>query len=110
MEQYQLYQIAEAIIYTLLKAKELKNLFNNFWPNLSIINHLSLQKLYHFALGPILKNKGTIKGIYGVLKNIFSGDNDKYSFKKGQLGYKDGLFNNSKLVLINGNQKTIGLL
>ena len=48
--------------------------------------------------------------MYGVLKNIFGRDNDKYGFKEGQLGYKDGLFDNSKLVLINGNQKTIGLL
>ena len=68
-----------------------------------IINYLFPQKLRHFALGPILKNKDTLKGIYGVLKNIFSDNNGEYGFQKGQLGYKNGSFNNSKLVLINSN-------
>ena len=68
-----------------------------------IVNRLPLQKLYHFAFGPILENKSTLKGTYGVLKNIFNSNNGKYGFKKGQLGFKEGLFNNSKLVLINSN-------
>ena len=76
---------------------------NNFWPSLPIVDCLPLQKLYYFTLGLILENKGTIKGTYSVLKNIFSGDNDECGFEEGQLGYKDGLFNNSKLVLINGD-------
>ena len=67
------------------------------------VDYLPLQKLYHFALGPILKNEGTLKGTYGVLRNIFSGDNSKYNFQEGQLGYKKGLFNNKELVLINKN-------
>ena len=70
---------------------------------MSTIDYFPLQKLYHFALGLILENKGTLKGTYGVLKNIFSGDNGEYSFQKGQLGYKDGSFNNKELVLINSN-------
>jgi len=68
-----------------------------------IVDCLPPQKLHHFALGPILENEGTLKGTYSVLKNIFGGDNNKCSFKEGQLGYKNGSFNNNKLVLINGN-------
>ena len=48
--------------------------------------------------------------MYGVFKNIFSGDNSKCGFQKGQLKYKNGSFDNGKLVLINGNQKTVGFL
>ena len=102
IEQYQQYQIAKAVAYTLPKVKELE-LFNLFQPNMPTVNYFPLQRLYHFALGPILENKGTLEGIYSVLKNIFSGDNGEYGFKKGQLGFKEGLFNNSKLVLINSN-------
>ena len=68
-----------------------------------IIDYLLLQKLHYFALGLILKNKGTLKGIYSVLKNIFSGDNGECKFQKGQLRYKNRSFNNNKLVLINSN-------
>ena len=109
MEQYWQYQIAEAVVYIFPKVKELE-LFNSFWPDIPTVNCLPLQRLYYLAFGPILENKGTLEGIYGVLKNIFGGDNSEYSFKEGQLGFKEGLFNNSKLVLINSNQKTIGLL
>jgi hypothetical protein len=45
-----------------------------------IIDRLLLQKLYYFILGPILENKGTLEGIYGVLRNIFGGDNSKCGF------------------------------
>jgi len=45
-----------------------------------IIDRLPLQKLRYFVLGPILENKGTLEGTYGVLRNIFSGDNSKYGF------------------------------
>ena len=67
------------------------------------VNCFPLQRLYYFALGVILENEGTLKGIYSVFKNIFGGDNSEYSFKEGQLGFKEGLFNNNKLVLINNN-------
>ena len=67
-----------------------------------IIDRLPAQKLHYFALGPILKNKGTVEGTYGVLRNIFSGDNSEGGFQEGQLGYKNGLFTN-KLVLINSD-------
>ena len=68
-----------------------------------IIDYLLPQKLYHFILGLILENKGTLKGIYSILRNIFSGDNSECGFQKGQLGYKNRSFNNSKLVLINSD-------
>ena len=58
------------------------------------IDRLPVQKLHHFALGPILKNKGTVEGTYGVLRNIFSGNNNKGGFQEGQLKYKDNLFTN----------------
>ena len=45
-----------------------------------IIDYLFPQKLHHFALSPILKNKGTLEGTYGVLKNIFNGNNSEYGF------------------------------
>ena len=102
MQQYQLYWIAEAIAYALPKVKKLE-LPDAFWPDMPIIDHLLLQKLHHFALGPILENEGTLEGTYGVLKNIFGGDDGECGFQEGQLGYKDGLFNNKELVLINGN-------
>ena len=73
------------------------------------VDRLPPQKLHHFTLGPILENEGTLEGIYSVLRNIFSGNNSKYNFQEGQLGYKEGLFNNKELVLINGDQKTVGL-
>jgi len=41
--------------------------------------------------------------MYSVFKNIFGGNNSKYNFKEGQLRYKDGLFNDNKLILINGD-------
>jgi len=67
------------------------------------VDRLPPQKLYHFALGPILENKGTLEGTYGVLRNIFGGNNSECGFQEGQLGYKEGLFNNEELVLINGD-------
>ena len=57
-----------------------------------------------------MENKGTLAGTYGVLKNIFSSDDRDCSFQEGQLGYKELLFNNGQIVLINGNEKTISLL
>ena len=36
-----------------------------------IIDCLLPRKLCHFALGPILENKGTLEGIYSVFRNIF---------------------------------------
>ena len=48
--------------------------------------------------------------MYGVLRNILGGDDSECGFKEGQLRYKDGSFNNDELVLINGDQKTVGLL
>ncbi len=57
-----------------------------------------------------MENKGTLVGIYGVFKNIFGGNNRDYSFQEGQLGYKELLFNNGQIVLINSNKKTVSLL
>jgi len=72
-------------------------------PSIPIIDRLLLQKLRHFILGLILENKGTLEGTYSILRNIFGGNNSEYRFQEGQLGYKDGSFNNGKLVLINGD-------
>jgi len=66
-------------VYIILKVKEL-NIIVDFWPSIPIIDYLLLQKLYHFILGPILKNKGTLEGTYSVLRNIFSGDNSECRF------------------------------
>ena len=57
-----------------------------------------------------MENKGTLAGTYSVLKNIFGGNNRDYSFQKGQLSYKELLFNNSQIILINGDEKTVSLL
>ena len=57
-----------------------------------------------------MENKGTLAGTYGVLKNIFSNNNRDCGFQEGQLGYKELLFNNSQIVLINSNKKTVSLL
>jgi len=66
-------------MYAIPKVKEL-NIAVDFWPSIPIIDHLLLQKLYYFILGPILENKGTLEGMYGVLRNIFSGNNGEYRF------------------------------
>jgi hypothetical protein len=99
----------EAVAYAIPKVKELYT-GADFWPNIPLVDRLAPNKLPHFALGPILENEGTLEGTYGVLKNIFGGDDGDCGFKEGQLGYKDGAFNNGELVLINGDQKTVGLL
>ena len=57
-----------------------------------------------------MENKGTLAGIYSVLKNIFSSDNGDYGFQEGQLSYKELLFNNGQIILINGDKKTVSLL
>ena len=44
------------------------------------VDCLKLYKFSYYILGLILKNKGTLKGTYGVLKNIFSGNNREYKF------------------------------
>ena len=74
------------------------------------VNYLKPYKFSHYALGPILKNKGTLKGTYSVLKNIFGGNNRECKFQEGQLSYKELLFNNSKLILINSNKKIVSML
>jgi hypothetical protein len=45
-----------------------------------IIDCLLPRKLRYFILGPILENKGTLEGMYGVLRNIFSGDDGECGF------------------------------
>ena len=74
------------------------------------VDYLKLYKFSYYTLGPIFKNKGTLKGTYSVLKNIFGGNNGKYKFWKGQLSYKKLLFNNGKLILINGDKKMVNIL
>ena len=74
------------------------------------VDRLKLYKFSYYILGPILKNEGTLKGTYNVLKNIFSGNNREYRFQKGQFSYKKLLFNNGKLILINGNKKIVSIL
>ena len=44
------------------------------------VNYLKPYKFSHYVLGPILKNKGTLKDTYSVLKNIFGGNNKKCGF------------------------------
>ena len=44
------------------------------------INRLKLHKFFYYILGPILKNKSTLKNTYSVLKNIFGGNNREYKF------------------------------
>ena len=44
------------------------------------IDCLKPYKFFYYILGLILKNKGTLKGTYGVLKNIFSGNNKECRF------------------------------
>ena len=44
------------------------------------VDRLKLYKFFYYILGPIFKNKGMLKGTYGVLKNIFSGNNGEYRF------------------------------
>ena len=44
------------------------------------LDRLKPQKSSYYALGPIIENKGTLAGIYSILKNIFGGNNRDYSF------------------------------
>jgi len=88
-------------VYALLEVKKL-DLPDNLWPSMPTADYLPIQRLHHFTLGPILENKGTIKGTYSVLRNIFGGNNGEGGFQEGQLGYKNGLFTD-ELVLINSD-------
>ena len=74
------------------------------------LDRLKPQKSSYYALGPIMENKGILAGTYGVLKNIFGGNNRDCGFQEGQLGYKKSLFNNGQIILINSNKKTVSLL
>ena len=53
---------------------------DNFWYYMLKIDCLKLYKFFYYILGPIFKNKGTLKGTYSVLKNIFGGDNRECRF------------------------------
>ncbi len=44
------------------------------------LDRLKLQKSSYYVLGFIIKNKGTLVSTYGVLKNIFGGNNRDYGF------------------------------
>ena len=44
------------------------------------VDYLKPHKFPYYILGLILKNKSTLKGTYGILKNIFGGDNREYRF------------------------------
>ena len=44
------------------------------------VDYLKLYKFFYYALGPILKNEGILEGTYGVLKNIFGGNNGECKF------------------------------
>ena len=44
------------------------------------LDRLKPQKSSYYALGPIIENKGMLVGTYGILKNIFGGNNRDYSF------------------------------
>ena len=52
----------------------------NFWFNILELDRLKPQKSSYYILGPIIENKGILAGIYGVLKNIFSGNNKDCGF------------------------------
>ena len=111
---WQLHWILEAITYAVPGVKEhFKTRFKsqeNFWFDMPELDRLKPQKSSHYALGPIMENEGTLAGTYGVLKNIFGGDDGDCGFQEGQLGYKESSFDNGQIVLINGDEKTVGLL
>ena len=44
------------------------------------VDYLKLYKFSHYVLGLIFENKSTLEGTYGILKNIFSGNNGEYRF------------------------------
>ena len=44
------------------------------------VDRLKLYKFFYYILGPILKNEGTLKGTYSILKNIFGGNNRECKF------------------------------
>ena len=52
----------------------------NFWFNILELDRLKPQKSFYYALGPIIENKGILAGMYGILKNIFGGDNRDCGF------------------------------
>ena len=74
------------------------------------VDRLKPYKFPYYVLGLILENEGTLEGTYSILKNIFSSNNREYRFQEGQLGYKESSFNNSELILINGDEKTVSIL
>ena len=108
------YWIAESIAYSYPKVREL---FTDIpeddplpWPKMPVLDRLSSKKYTHLGLGPILENEGTSEGTYGVVDNIFGHYKNNGEFCKGQLGFNASHFEDGSLYLINGDQKTIGLL
>ena len=53
---------------------------DNFQYYMLKVDCLKPYKFPYYVLGPILKNKGMLKGTYSVFKNIFNGDNREYRF------------------------------
>ena len=81
---WQLHWILKAITYAVLRVKEhFKTRFKsqeNFWFNIPELDRLKLQKSSYYTLGPIIENKGTLTGMYSILKNIFGGDDRDCGF------------------------------
>ena len=42
------------------------------WLKFLLIEYLPLYKIFHYGLGPILENKGTISGTYSVINIVFT--------------------------------------
>ena len=70
------------------------------WSELSSIKCLSLRKMSHYGLGPILENEGTIDDTYRIINLVFI-KQLKYNHEKNFNGW---------LYLIYDDQKTVSLI
>lgn len=113
-KQCQRYWIAESFAYSYPRVRKLFADVEDgdplSWPDMPAVDRLPSKRYTHLAFGPILENEGTQEGTYNVVDNIFGNYNNRNEFCKGQLGLDADCFGDGSLYLINGDQKTIGLL
>lgn len=99
----QQYWIAEAIRYVHREA--VKSVFHvsgkqELYPQFPAEERLQHRRTPHVGLGPLMENEGTIQGTYRVIEKVF----------QEQLGLQEASDFEQRLMLVYGDQKTVGLV
>lgn len=99
----QQYWIAKAIRYVHREA--VKSVFREsgkqeLYPQFPAEERLQHRRTPHVGLGPLMENEGTIQGTYRVIEKVF----------QEQLGLQEASDFEQRLLLVYGDQKTVGLV